>query len=343
MADAGMTSIESINLSIRRLQSQEAELEVIWQTDEWDHFIRPQNEPAGSSPAIPLISVLDSSFNPPTLAHLALALLPPIAPSSSQPPPSSHAYILLLSVRNADKQLKPGDPTLAQRVQMMILLAQAIHARLIDARAGSGRGGPSPCIMVAVIDEPTFVGKSQKLVRYFRSQLQLGTESALGPEPTGTTLHDQPIPPRLTFIVGWDTIIRVFNVKYYGTREAMNASLGLFFKDDRSSMVCARRSTAQLQSPRSESENASARKEEEEEEEAAFLGSDDVKEYVESGVVKMVDLDGEVASLSSTLVRASMARNEGDNDEGRHQDGDDMLVPTIAEYIRREGLYLSSA
>ena len=69
------------------------------------------------------VSVLDSSFNPPTLAHLALASLPPPSPASSGSSPTApapdtavphhgedfDARLLLLSVRNADKRLKPGD------------------------------------------------------------------------------------------------------------------------------------------------------------------------------------------------------------------------------------------
>jgi nicotinamide-nucleotide adenylyltransferase len=76
---------------------------------------------------------LDSSFNPPTLAHLALAKAP-------APPPRSggaigeikdessgyDAHLLLLSIRNADKPLKPGDATHLQRLEMMFFFAQDI-------------------------------------------------------------------------------------------------------------------------------------------------------------------------------------------------------------------------
>ena len=68
------------------------------------------------------ISVLDASFNPPTLAHLALAnSLPP--QTSPGYPPDFDARLLLLSVRNADKQLKPTDATYEQRIEMLVLLA----------------------------------------------------------------------------------------------------------------------------------------------------------------------------------------------------------------------------
>jgi hypothetical protein len=68
------------------------------------------------------ISILDSSFNPPTKAHKSLAF--------SQIKGKEHedyeSHMLLLSVTNADKKLKPGDATYAQRLEMMCLLANQL-------------------------------------------------------------------------------------------------------------------------------------------------------------------------------------------------------------------------
>lgn len=89
------------------------------------------------------ISVLDSSFNPPTLAHAALASLDNA---------SSSARLLLLSIRNSDKTLKPGDASPAQRLEMMALLADEL----------SGEGP----VAVGAIDEPTFVGKSTVVLEH---------------------------------------------------------------------------------------------------------------------------------------------------------------------------------
>lgn len=106
------------------------------------------------------ISILDSSFNPPTRAHLALAQSKPpkrifvpgterqsnVSSTTVKPRrPSAgsgdavvtqerkpeyneddyDARLLLLSVRNVDKTLKPGDATFVQRVEMMSQLACA--------------------------------------------------------------------------------------------------------------------------------------------------------------------------------------------------------------------------
>ena len=84
------------------------------------------------------VAVLDSSFNPPTLAHRALALLPvPSCPTD--------ARLLLLSVRNADKVPRPGDASPVQRVEMMVRLAHEVNAA------------------VGLVDAPAFVHKAEIL------------------------------------------------------------------------------------------------------------------------------------------------------------------------------------
>ncbi|OCH93061.1 Nucleotidylyl transferase [Obba rivulosa] len=104
----------------------------------------PPNNPVGATLHV---SVLDSSFNPPTLAHLALARSqPPPSLSSDAPPADYDARLLLLSVRNADKELKPGDASYVQRLEMMCLFAQDV---------GMEQNRP-PNVAVAVINEPTF-------------------------------------------------------------------------------------------------------------------------------------------------------------------------------------------
>ena len=135
--------------------------------------------PTHSLPKSPVrISVLDSSFNPPTLAHLALAN----APNPCSPTSDYDAKLLLLSLRNADKILQEGDATLSQRVEMMSLLATRIH-----------HNGPSspPNIAVGLVNEPTFVAKSSALHRFLGDRL-----AELVPNPS------HPISTQLTFLMG---------------------------------------------------------------------------------------------------------------------------------------------
>ena len=104
------------------------------------------------------ISVLDSSFNPPTLAHLALV-------NAENPFSSASGYdakLLLFSVRNADKTIQEGDATLSQRVEMMSLLARRIHGNNLS---------PPPNVAVGLVDEPTFIAKSSVLRRFLDDHL----------------------------------------------------------------------------------------------------------------------------------------------------------------------------
>ena len=114
--------------------------------------------------------MLDSSFNPPTRAHLALAqskppsrLKPTVTGTSGVPAPfidirrfrgtetaidrdegkvnkngdsdeDYDARLLLLSIRNADKILKTSDASYSQRLEMMYLLAHEV------GRRGTGDG-----------------------------------------------------------------------------------------------------------------------------------------------------------------------------------------------------------
>lgn len=257
------------------------------------------------------INVLDSSFNPPTLAHLALALshVPKSTNSQNAEAQSStlnyDAHLLLLSVTNADKSLKAGDARFAERVEMMILMTKAMQVQEEDRPSARN-------LAVAVINEPTFVGKSTKLLQYLN-----GPSKNVG----------EPRTLRLTFILGTDTITRFFAPRFYPSKPAMEASLRRFFlsPDDASAgegegsqIACARRAGALL-----------------EEEESALLQSDEVRPYVEAGGVAMMDIAPEEAAMSSTRVREVIRRTH----EGYRDDWETMCLPEVAEYIKTHHLY----
>ncbi|KAG8982239.1 hypothetical protein FRB90_006928, partial [Tulasnella sp. 427] len=242
-----------------------------------------------------LISVLDSSFNPPTLAHKELAL-------SEYPTNSSRsayqARLLLLSVRNADKVLKNGDATFVQRVEMMIHLAEDL--------AESHQAQPSVNIAVAVIDEPSFVGKSTKLQAYLRSRV-----------PNETQI-------KLAFVLGTDTITRFFAPRFYPSGESMLQSIRHFFLEpsqggEGSEIVCARRSSTLSQ-----------------EEEYKFLQTEEVKQWVDVSAVKMIDIGEEEAKMSSTKVREGIQNRENSRE---FSSWEDMCCPSVARYIKEQLLY----
>lgn len=288
---------------IDRVKSAKSPVEIIWSS----HPKWPQ--PASIEPATGVralgtelhtfrISVLDSSFNPPTLAHKTLAL-------SSYPGESQgdiyQAHLLLLSVRNADKILKQGDATFIQRVEMMVHLAEDVAQNLPTQ--------PPTTVAVAVIDEPSFVGKSTKLHAYLRPRLP------------------DDVQVKLTFVLGTDTITRFFAPRFYSSQEIMLQSIQHFFLQpsqggEGSEIVCARR--ASTLTPQEEQE---------------FLQTDEVKQWVSAGAVKLIDIGEEEARMSSTSVREGIRHSLGCADPNEPPSWDSTCSPRVAKYIKDQFLY----
>ncbi|KAG9047112.1 hypothetical protein FS837_002996 [Tulasnella sp. UAMH 9824] len=287
--------------AIDHVKSGESPVEIIWSS----HPRWPQPESTGTAAGTSAttlntfrISVLDSSFNPPTLAHKALALSP--YPGESRED-IYQAHLLLLSVRNADKVLKQGDATYVQRVEMMVHLAEDV-VQYLPAQL-------PPNVAVAVIDEPSFVGKSTKLHAYLRPRL---------PDETQV---------KLIFVLGTDTITRFFTPRFYPSQESMLRSIERFFWQpsqggEGSEIVCARR--ASTLTPQEEQE---------------FLQTDEVKQWVGAGAVKMIDIGEEEAKMSSTSVREGLRYSPGSANPNESPSLESMCCPKVAKYIKDQFLY----
>ncbi len=290
--------------------------------DQWPLPRRPSANVTTSGPL--RISVLDSSFNPPTLAHFALA-------STHAPTCLNHdilgsadfdARLLLLSVRNADKSVKPHDATYAQRLEMMILLAKDLMAEK-DSHTPNGESnlaqpGQSN-VAVAIIDEPTFVGKSQVLLEFLQERLASTSvdenRRVEGNDQSGASTTPT---PRLTFLVGIDTLERILLARYYASEEDMRQSLRHFLSSDGddSYILCARRVTQGLIEP----EDTRERK---------VLSA--VAKYLDFDRVVMVDIGAEVKTLSSSEVRERIGLQDALWKE--------MVTESVARYITRQNLY----
>ncbi|KAI0685961.1 hypothetical protein BC835DRAFT_1381343 [Cytidiella melzeri] len=277
---------------LRRVKQGVSPIELVYTPhDMWPYL-------PGKSPTSPLrISVLDSSFNPPTRAHLALASLPPFPDSPASPNQYFDARLLLLSVRNADKSLKPTDATYAQRLEMMIRLAREVVPPSHEDHTDSN-------VAVAIIDEPTFVGKARVLDVFLRQRMI----SLSSPPSISST-------PELTFLVGMDTLERILATRYYLSPSEMRADLMQLMATSR--LICARRVMA------GEPGEAQAK-----EREVISLAGD----YLDLQRLVIVDLDGDVESYSSSEVRRRIG-------EGSEQLWMKMVTSDIAEYIVAHGLY----
>lgn len=231
---------------------------------------KPSGAAAGPGPSTTNISVLDSSFNPPSHAHLALAL--------SAPQPTAH--LLLFSARNADKGAgRVGDVRVERRLDLLVLLAHALEERL---RAQ----GHEPHVAVALVKEPLMATKSTLMHRYL-------AEHGFARPGSGSSSYAQQPSARLHWLVGTDTLVRFFEPKYYGGEAELQRVAYGFFDEERTSFICARRP---------QSDAAADRKADEE-----MLRRPLIAPRVESGDVSVVDVK-EAQGISSTAVRELLKR-----------------------------------
>lgn len=172
--------------------------------------------------------VLDSSFNPPTRAHLRMATsairdhLAQQETNGGQKKRlgTSLRLLLLLSVNNADKAPKPA--AFEQRLALMWAFARDLQ---LEQQQGGLRGGPAPSpslsgeerehddaeglsIDLALSTLPYFHEKSAAIAEllFYRG----GEEGELGGGGDGGDGEMEQL-----FLVGYDTLIRIFNPKYY--------------------------------------------------------------------------------------------------------------------------------
>ncbi|KAI1196523.1 Nucleotidylyl transferase [Nemania serpens] len=184
------------------------------------------------------IFVLDSSFNPPTLAHRRMVLSALSDPRYHAPAPrgtesnerrstsetpgassSSSRVLLLLAINNADKAPKPA--SFPQRLAMMYAFAQDVLASSLRKQAGEAQSGIScEAVDIAVTTEPYFHAKARAIGT---STYYHGVEGADTPEGAANAVVAEQV-----YLTGYDTLIRIFNPKYYPDN-SMKTALDPFF------------------------------------------------------------------------------------------------------------------
>ena len=156
------------------------------------------------------IFVLDSSFNPPHLGHYALIKelmdhdyfenngSSEIAKDDSE----DRSILLLLSVQNADKGNVPE--SFENRIEMMYLMAKDLSYKLSLTHN----------VSIGLTKHARFVDKSLSILDYLHhNELHERTENRI----------------KMTFLVGFDTLIRIFNPLYY-LPDKFSSSLDEFMK-----------------------------------------------------------------------------------------------------------------
>lgn len=280
---------------------------------------------ASKSPVVD-VAVLDSSFNPPHLAHLALASSKPHLSQEPSTSRSRHypAHLFLLSSRNADKGMgKSGDATPLQRLSMMVVLAKDLEEKLRQ----DGVDEDSVNVAVAICEEPLMKDKSSIVHAWLRQQGSKSNgevhagEASSPPFTTRTRLH---------WVVGWDTLIRFFALKYYPSEEDFAKACQRFFVEEGTTFMCARRNM--------DVDAADERKQRQEEDD--FLQSDLVRPWVERRGVTIFDLPADVRHVSSTRTRELIRRQDLSGEAKRaaaQEEG--LLTPGLASFVTDESIY----
>lgn len=174
----------------------------------------PPSAPQEGEPAIlpprdrpRILVVLDSSFNPPTRAHLHMATsaIQELTHKQGQQQQGDIRLLLLLSVNNADKGVKPA--AFDKRLAMMWAFARDVQNSLqTGSRKGHVRSGVEALsVDLGLARVPYFHEKSAALAEDTFYKGERGANSSAEMEQV--------------FLVGYDTLIRIFNPKYYGPPE----------------------------------------------------------------------------------------------------------------------------
>jgi nicotinamide-nucleotide adenylyltransferase len=135
-----------------------------------------------SSSVTKTLYVLDSSFNPPSRAHMQIATSALRYDGGAKP----HRLLLLFATQNADKAPKPA--SFEDRLVMMTLFAQELQYE-----AGSSLKEGRPTVDIGVTKLPYY---HDKAVSTDESGIYSGK-------------------PQQVHLTGFDSVIRIFNAKYY--------------------------------------------------------------------------------------------------------------------------------
>ncbi|OJD18884.1 hypothetical protein AJ78_01139 [Emergomyces pasteurianus Ep9510] len=166
----------------------------------------PVNKPQAGRPA--KLYVLDSSFNPPTRAHLNIAKSALLQHDDT----SSVRLLLLLATQNADKPSKPV--SFEDRLVMMRIFAEDIQAAISQARLSNNNAEreqqSAPTVDIGVTKLPYFIDKAAAIA----------------------TSNFYPGSPEQTLLIGYDTLVRMFDTKYYPPEHTLRP-LNHFFSQHR--------------------------------------------------------------------------------------------------------------
>lgn len=298
-----------------------------------------------SSPLPPpkTLFILDSSFNPPSIAHAALAqsaFLDDCNSSSQQQHQKKehefpHRLLLLFAVTNADKIAAPA--SFEHRLAMMTCFArdlQDFFASLKEKRQGQEQEQEQ---------EQKKDGDEQQRFHHQPMAIDIGvTKYPFYTDKSRAIESEQgqkfyPTHPRHIHLLGYDTLTRIFTAKYYIQQQQQFdppfAALQPYFDKGYELRVTLR--------PDSTSSSSSSSVEKEDQK-TSFLQTltDPQGEMQKNGAqalwarqIEFVSPQDAEMGVSSTRIREAVGKGEWEVVR-------ELCTPRVARWVEREGLYL---
>lgn len=300
-----------------QLPSLESALNAFKSSSSAFRVVRTVNPPQSNGASRPpkTLYILDSSFNPPSIAHLSLATsaLRNPSPNDAQP----FRFLLLLSTMNADKAPSPAN--FEHRLALMTLFAEDLTQELSGASSTSSNKSAPTTPAVSV---PIDIGLTT--APYYSDKSAAIDSAESSPYPKGV---------KHVHLVGYDTLIRFTAPKYYKEYTPPLSALAPFFEAGHKLRVTQRPANPEDESS-SEFGTADEQRGYLDRLRKGELESEGFKpEWAER--LDMVPGDDGVG-VSST--RARKAANRGDWDEvGK------LLTPSVAGWVKELGLYKDDA
>ncbi|KAJ3415570.1 hypothetical protein HDV05_004621 [Chytridiales sp. JEL 0842] len=244
--------------------------------------------------ANPRLCILDSSFNPPTLAHLHLLLQS--SRNANENLPAFDTYILLHATSNADK---PPTQDLHHRLSMMSLTAQSFN-RLHASQHKK--------VYVALTTAPLFIQKS-------------------------STIHHHLPNAEQHWILGFDTIIRLLDPKYYPESSTVWDALKLMWEVYKCHFIVFPRA----------SDNSSDLSASQKVELEKMLADRGFPRWVWTEFFHFVSPPQgleDVFALSSTRAREAVSGTSSMSLAEKGRVLEELMIPEVVNYIIQHGIYL---
>ncbi|KAJ9143446.1 Cytidylyltransferase family protein [Pleurostoma richardsiae] len=361
--DARAALISAFARRLHAFQAQARHFEVVTTVHNAADLLRPQLAPATPPPrqhGPRTLIVLDSSFNPPTKAHMrmATAAVQELASGDGGSRRGGLRVLLLLAVNNADKGAKPA--AFEHRLVMMRQFAVDMHDELRGEETGgvvekqgntttnteSEEGGKSssstPPIDIGLTTYPFFHEKSASIASsaFYNSAVtsESGGGTSTSPIPGDA---DSATAPEQVFLAGYDTLIRIFNPKYYSPPIPADAGVTTDTADRRKTPMQTALdpflTRARLRVTMRTDDGWGGRDEQEQHVRALAEGGELEQVGGRREWARRIDLvEGGGEVVSSTLARRAAK-------EGKWEVLGTLVSQRVGEYVRSERLYTEDA